>query len=89
MPFLTGRFLTDPDQLQWYRPLYRIPSQPPPQPVSGDIAPPEPPASESLVEPPAAAERLGGVTMRLDISVWRLPHLWRLVVSFVARRLGR
>jgi hypothetical protein len=32
---------------------------------------------------------LGGVTMRLDIALWRLPHLWRLALSIVARRLGR
>jgi hypothetical protein len=35
------------------------------------------------------AKRVGGVEMHLDISVWRLPHLWRLALSFVARRLGR
>jgi hypothetical protein len=48
-------------RLRWYRPLYRIPSLPPErpsEPVSGDVAPSEPPlasdvivASESLTAP--------------------------------------
>jgi hypothetical protein len=45
-----------------------------------------PVAVEQPREAPAAIERLGGVTMRLDISVWRLPHLWRLVASLWVRR---
>jgi hypothetical protein len=32
---------------------------------------------------------LGGVTATLDISFWRTRWLWRLVASFVVRRLGR
>jgi hypothetical protein len=43
----------------------------------------------AIPEASTAAEKLGGVTLRLDISIWRLPHLWRLVVSVVVRRLGR
>jgi hypothetical protein len=32
---------------------------------------------------------LGGVTATLDITVWRRRWFWRLVASFVVRRLGR
>jgi hypothetical protein len=72
------------------------PAKPPPvpqrlsAPVSRDIvADPIPEYPQAISKPVEAAESLGGITMRLDISVWRLPHLWRLVVSLVARRLGR
>jgi hypothetical protein len=50
---------------------------------------PYPGVCPGISEPPAAAERPGGVSMRLDISVWRSRWFWRMVVSFVAPRLRR
>ena len=69
-----------------YLPLYRpfptslvpprAPALPPQVPVSRDIvADPIPEYAPAISKPPEAAERLGGISMRLDISVWRLPHL--------------
>ena len=65
------------------------PPKPPTTPTT-EIVPAEPyEAPAPVAAAPAAVERLGGISMRLDISVWRLPYLWRLVASFVVRRLGR
>jgi hypothetical protein len=48
---------------------------------------------QGLPEPPEGVlARVEGQPVwhaKLDISVWRLPHLWRLVASFVVRRLRR
>jgi hypothetical protein len=48
-------------------------------------------ATRELSEPPVApVEDLQPVWhARLDISVWRTRWFWRLVASFVVRRLGR
>jgi hypothetical protein len=49
-------------------------------PVSRAVVADPIPDVPAITEPHRVAERLGGISMRLDISVWRLPHLWRLVV---------
>lgn len=68
------------------------PSQPPQEPVGGAVVASGrysrvccAECSAAIPEASTDAERLAGISMRLDISVWRLPYVWRLLVSFVAR----
>jgi hypothetical protein len=81
VPFLTDRFLTDPEQVELlYRPLCRLRSLPPErpsEPVIDDVAP------QKGVEDAADVGR--GVTMQLDIAVWRSRWLWRLAVKAAVR----
>jgi hypothetical protein len=53
VPFLTNRFLTDPEQVErLYRPLSRIPSSPPvrpSKPVSADVEAAQPPLAADVV----------------------------------------
>jgi hypothetical protein len=100
-PFLTDRFLTDPVQLRWYRPLYRLRSRPPERPAKpvsgrcGGAFRPRfaPEASTGLVAAPEAVEDdavlLGGVTMQLDIRFWRGRWFWRLAVKAAVRSFPR
>lgn len=92
MPFLPGRFLTDPEKLQWYRPLYQMPlsSGPSSEPVGDDVQP------VSASEAPRAAEKTAEVAgdavwrAHIDIAVERRRWWWwRLAASIVGRRLGR
>jgi hypothetical protein len=70
-----------------YLPLYRpfptslvpprAPALPPQVPVSRDIvADPIPKYAPAISKPPTAAEKLGGVTMQLDIAVERRRSFW-------------
>jgi hypothetical protein len=60
------------------------------KPISTQIVQAAPLEAPSVVVAPAAhVEDQPVWHARLDISVWRLPHSWRLVASFVVRRLGR
>lgn len=74
----------------------RRPPVPPARPVSADVVAAEPqiaavasePADDDVVGP--EAERVGGVSIQLDIAVERRRSFWwRLALSMVVRRLGR
>ena len=76
-----------------YLPLYRpfptslvpprAPALPPQVPVSRDIVPDPNPRDmpPAISEPPVVAERLGGVTMQLDIAVERRRSFWWRLVA--------
>jgi hypothetical protein len=89
-------FLTDPDQLRFYRPFCRLRPPPPVRPVSREIvADPIPEYPPAIAEAPRAAaddvrlsELKRGVSVQLDIAVERRRFFWwRLALSLVARRL--
>jgi hypothetical protein len=101
MPFLTnGRFINDPAQMQdLYRPFCRLPPPPPVRPsapvglAQRDTDPEglvvvSRPADDVVASP--EAERVGGVSVQLDVAISRRRFFWwRLALSLVVRRLGR
>jgi hypothetical protein len=101
MPFLTnGRFINDPAQLQeLYRPFCRLPPPPPVRPSAPDglaQRDTEPPGLSVVSDAPTGlpavpeAERVGGLSVQLDIGIERRRSFWwRLSLSLVVRRLGR
>jgi hypothetical protein len=100
MPFLTGpRFIENPEQLQLYRPFTRLHPLPPVRPSTPAGLPQRDTDPQWLTAPSRAAddvvavpeaERVGGLSVQLDIGIERRRSFWwRLSLSLVARRLGR
>jgi hypothetical protein len=98
VPFLTDRFLTDPEQLRCYVPLGWTPFPPPSVPVRDDVKASE--ATEAVVASDAAVATEAPVATPdevvpvwqalLDVRVWRSrPWWWRLAASVVVKRLNR
>jgi hypothetical protein len=100
------RFIENPDQLQLYRPFCRLHPPPPVRPSvppRADVVAVEPSTAAAVSRPAddrdrsgdlavaaPEAERVGGVSLQLDIGIEpRRSFWWRLALSLVVRRLGR
>lgn len=77
---------TRPSEIKGYLPQGQITSEKQSQrlsaPVSRDIVPdPIPEYPPTITEPPRAAERLGGITVQLDVAVERRRSFWWRLVA--------